>query len=147
MHFHTVIHIGFKILLLGVLATVTFAYVRTIATGRLCARVPSLSSEYHNRSAARIFLILLTTLVVLIEIGRLLTRHTNHDLFFWIHLFFAAPLFLSSLALYFRFDGERWRNDTLMGGKWPYHRWLAYATVPMFIGTFVTGVPMILFRF
>lgn len=126
----------YKTVLLVMLAVIVMLAVSTAVVGRWNTRGRDETLIMFHRGLARSIFALLAVFVVLIEIAVRLTTHVRYDTFFVVHFSFAIPCFAGIAALNFSLDGL----------KYEYHGRLAYATLVLFTGTVLTGIPLIIWR-
>jgi hypothetical protein len=129
-----------KLIFLALLAVVDVLYARTVMKGRSLhakRQHTSITSSNPHRGSAYWFFTSLSAFVLLIEMHARTLGGSVVDPLFRMHLSFAIPLFAASLLLTFWFNGEESR----------YHRWLAYLSAFLMLGTNATGIPLIILRF
>lgn len=123
-----------KLFLIVVLLGVAMTFYETMSTGRRNKGTHQLT-HFHKQYAREVLFGLLV-FVALVECIVRMQGGSKLDLLFAVHIACAVPLLAALLLLNFRFDGLRSA----------YHGLLAYAAVVLFLGTFFTGLWMILFR-
>jgi hypothetical protein len=128
----------YRTLLFVVLGVITLLMVRLALTGRTVATSGYAGQAIKShQKIARFVLYGMLLFVVLVEARVRMKGGSQPDALFWTHLGFAICFFILLILLNFWFNGHRSS----------YHPKLAYPTLVMFLGTVVTGVPMILRRF
>lgn len=109
------------------LLIVVYSFSRTVAHGR------EKNIDTHRTTARRTFFLMVGLILFIEGLVRFNGGNAMSSLFF-VHLTFAIPCFIGIIVL----------NFFLTGIRSAYHARIAYTTLALFLGTVMTGIPLII---